>query len=108
MYAALSSAQLGVQTRTSLPTLMRDTTHVSRGVRWAEGSDQATVGQAMAEMMTTDLRSRLGVVRMPVLQMMAAGDARSAPDNQLSLSRNRFSGKNLHRNHSRTRQLSAG
>ncbi len=73
MYAALSPAQLGVQARTSLPTLMRDTTHVARGVRWAEGSDPATVGQAMTEMMTTDLRGRLGAVRIPVVQMMAAG-----------------------------------
>lgn len=73
MYAALSPAQLGIQARTSLPTLMRDTSHVARGVRWSEGSDPATVGQAMAEMMTTDLRGRLGAIRMPVLQMMAAG-----------------------------------
>jgi N-formylmaleamate deformylase len=73
MYGALTPAQLGVQARASLPTLMRDTSHVSRGVRWAEGSDPATVGQAMAEMMSTDLRSHLGAVRIPVLQMMAAG-----------------------------------
>jgi N-formylmaleamate deformylase len=73
MYAALSPAQLGAQARASLPTLMRDTSYVSRGVRWAEGSDPATVGQAMAEMMTTDLRGRLRAVRIPVVQMMAAG-----------------------------------
>jgi len=73
MYGALSPAQLGEQTRASLPTLMHDTSHVMRGVRWAEGSDPATVGQAMAEMMTTDLRGRLGAIRIPVMQMMAAG-----------------------------------
>lgn len=73
MFSALTPAQLGAQSRTSLPTLMRDTSHVARGLRWAEGSDPRTVGQAMAEMMTTDLRGRLGAVRIPVLQMMAAG-----------------------------------
>jgi N-formylmaleamate deformylase len=79
MSAILSPTQLGMQTRLSLPTLMRDTTQRSRRVRWAEGFDPATVGQAMAEMMTTDLRGRLGAVRMPVLLMMAAG-AFSTPD----------------------------
>jgi pimeloyl-ACP methyl ester carboxylesterase len=79
MYATLSPTQLGMQTRLSLPTLMRDTTQRSRRVRWAEGFDPATVGQAMAEMMTTDLRGRLRAVRMPVLLMMAAG-AFSTPD----------------------------
>ena len=73
MYAALTPAQLAVQARASLPTLMRDTSHVARGVRWAAGSDPSSVGQAMAEMMTTDLRGRLGAVRIPVMQMMAAG-----------------------------------
>jgi N-formylmaleamate deformylase len=73
MYASLTPAQLGAQSRLSLPSLMRDTTQLSRGVRWAEGSDPGTVGQAMTEMMTTDLRGRLGGVRIPVMEMMAAG-----------------------------------
>lgn len=73
MFAGLAPAQLGAQTRMSLAGLMRDTTNVARGVRWAETSDPATVGQAMAELMTTDLRPRVAAIRIPVLQIAAVG-----------------------------------
>ena len=78
MFARLSPEQLAAQTRPGLPTLMRDTANVARAVEWARTSDPATVGQAMAEMLTTDLRPAVAAIRAPVLQIVAAGSAPTA------------------------------
>lgn len=78
MFARLSPEQLAAQTRPGLPTLMRDSASVARGVEWARTSDPATVGQAMAEMLTTDLRPAVAAIRAPVLQIVAAGSAPTA------------------------------
>ena len=78
MFAGLSPEQLAAQTRPGLPTLMRDTANVARAVEWARTSDPATVGQAMAEMLTTDLRPAVAAIRAPVLQIVAAGSAPTA------------------------------
>lgn len=78
MFASLSPEQLAAQTQQGLATLMRDTTNLARGVEWARTSDPATVGQAMAEMLTTDLRPAVAAIRAPVLQIVAAGSAPTA------------------------------
>jgi pimeloyl-ACP methyl ester carboxylesterase len=69
----MTPAQVAAQTRAGLALQTRDTTRHARLLRWAEASDPATVGQAMAEVMATDLRSQLGAIRAPVLQIAAVG-----------------------------------
>jgi pimeloyl-ACP methyl ester carboxylesterase len=72
-FAGRSPTQVAQQVRGGLALQMRDTTHHGQLLRWAEASDPPTVGQAMAEVLTTDLRPQLGAVRAPVLQVAAVG-----------------------------------
>lgn len=78
MFASLSGDQLAAQSRAGLPRLMRDTSHMQQATEWARTSTASTVGQVMAAMMTTDLRSVVGAIRSPVLQMAAGGSAPSS------------------------------
>ena len=87
MYASLTPAQLEAQTRAALPALMRDPGAREEAARWAAASDPATVGQAFAEMMTTDLRPRLAAIRAPVL-LLGSGDG--APPAQIARMRARY------------------
>ncbi|MCF7223407.1 alpha/beta fold hydrolase [Marilutibacter chinensis] len=47
--------------------MTRDPRRVDTLVAWGEASDRATTAQAMYEMLTLDLRGRLGEVRVPTL-----------------------------------------
>jgi pimeloyl-ACP methyl ester carboxylesterase len=72
-FARLTPAQMAQQARAGVAIQTRDTANYARLLGWAEASDPATVGQAMAEVMTTDLRPQLRAVRVPVLQVAAVG-----------------------------------
>lgn len=71
IYASFSPAQVEMQTRMGMRALAKDSASWELGARWAGASHPATVGRAMAEMMTTDLREEVGAIRSPVLLMMA-------------------------------------
>lgn len=77
MYAALTPAQLALQARAAMRTMVRDSAQAARAEGWARGSDPRTVGRVVAEMSTTDLREAVARIRTPVL-LVAAGAA--APD----------------------------
>jgi pimeloyl-ACP methyl ester carboxylesterase len=72
-FRGMTAAQMAQQVRAGAALQTRDTAHVARLVAWAERSDPATVGQAMAEVMTTDVRPQLAAIRAPVLQIAAVG-----------------------------------
>ncbi|NVO84142.1 alpha/beta fold hydrolase [Hymenobacter terrestris] len=52
-------------------TMMTDTARISQATRWSTASDPATVGQAMYDLYTTDLRAELGRIKQPVLVLGA-------------------------------------
>ncbi|SDY32329.1 alpha/beta fold hydrolase [Hymenobacter psychrophilus] len=52
-------------------TMITDTARISQATRWSMASDPATVGQAMYDLYTTDLRAELGRIRQPVLVLGA-------------------------------------
>ncbi|HEX6630292.1 MAG TPA: alpha/beta hydrolase [Gemmatimonadaceae bacterium] len=74
-YAAFTPAQVAVQTRFGAASMTRDTTRAATLEAWARASDPATIGRAVAEMMTTDLRDSVAAVRAPVLLVGAGNGA---------------------------------
>lgn len=72
-YAAFTPAQVAVQTRFGAASMTHDTTRTAALEAWARASDPATIGRAVAEMMTTDLRDSVAAIRAPVL-LVGAGD----------------------------------
>lgn len=52
-------------------TMITDTARISQATRWSMASDPATVGQAMYDLYTTDLRAELGRIKQPVLVLGA-------------------------------------
>lgn len=72
MAATFTSEQLGMQVAMVLRTQSRDSSHSAMGARWGRASDGATMGRAMAEMFTTDLRADVAAIRTPVL-LIASG-----------------------------------
>jgi N-formylmaleamate deformylase len=75
LYASLTSAQLTAQSKLSLGTMMKNPADVERAVAWASASDPATIGVAMYELMTTDLRNEVAAITSPVLLIGAAAFA---------------------------------
>lgn len=73
MSATLTAEQLAMQTAMVLRAQAKDSVHAAMGARWGRTSDGATMGRAVAEMMTTDLRQNVASIRSPVL-LIAAGD----------------------------------
>lgn len=78
VYGGLDGAGLAAQARMSLASMMKSPAGLDKAAAWAAISDPATVGQAIYEMMTTDLRGALGALRSPLLLVGAAGFARDA------------------------------
>lgn len=72
MAATFTSEQLGMQMAMAMRAQSRDSSHSAMGARWGRASDGATMGRAMAEMLTTDLRAEVAAIRTPVL-LIAAG-----------------------------------
>ncbi|WP_345223995.1 alpha/beta hydrolase [Hymenobacter koreensis] len=59
------------QQRQMTAGMMNDTARISQAARWGQLSDPATVGQAMYDMYTTDLRAELGRIQQPALVLGA-------------------------------------
>ena len=72
LYATFTREQLAAQSRLSLAGMIKDPQQVETATGWSAASDPATTGQAMYEMMTTDLREAVGTIRTPVLLVGAA------------------------------------
>jgi pimeloyl-ACP methyl ester carboxylesterase len=72
LYSTLSPEQIEAQTRLALTNMISDPAKIDVAAGWARASDGATIGRAVAEMMTTDLRPRLGAITAPVLLIAAA------------------------------------
>jgi pimeloyl-ACP methyl ester carboxylesterase len=77
-YATLTPAQLAVQSKMSLASMMKAPSDVERAAAWSATSDPKTAGLAVYEMMTTDLRRAVAAIRTPVLLIGAAEFARDA------------------------------
>lgn len=60
----------------TMAAMIRDTTRHKEAVQWSLDSDRETVAQAMYELMTTDLREEIAVVKTPILVLgsWAAGE----------------------------------
>lgn len=84
MYAGFTPEQVAQQTRMVFQSQMKDPAHREMGVNWSRASDPATVGQAVEEMLTTDLRPVVAAIRVPVLQVAAGGAPGSDPAPVLS------------------------
>jgi len=52
-----------------LPTMISDTNKINLVIEWAVASDAATIGQAMYELFTTDLRKEIKNIKSPVLEL---------------------------------------
>ena len=73
MFAGLSTEQFRAQTELSLRTMIRNPKDIAWVAEMSGSSDPATVGQAMAEMMTLDLRDDLANITAPILLLGAFG-----------------------------------
>jgi hypothetical protein len=52
-----------------LPTMISDTNNIKTALAWAIASDQPTMGEAVFEMFTTDLRKEIKNIKTPVLEL---------------------------------------
>lgn len=77
MAATFTGEQLAMQNSMFMRSRARDSVHAQMGARWGLTSDGTTMGRAVAEMMTIDLRADVRKIRTPVL-LIAAGDALTA------------------------------
>jgi pimeloyl-ACP methyl ester carboxylesterase len=77
MFAGLDRDAFAHQTEAALAQMITHPDDVARVARDADRSDPRTVGQAVYDLMTTDLRARLGAVRAPVW-LIEAGDSLTA------------------------------
>lgn len=78
IYASLSPEQLVAQSRMAVTSMITAPADVERAMAWVAQSDARTAGIAMAEMMTTDLRSTIARITAPVLLIGASGAAPEA------------------------------
>lgn len=76
-YRSLLPDQLEMHTRTALQAMVTDPAEVGRLAAWARRSDPATAGQALYDLMTTDLRPTVGRIQSDLL-LVAAGKAFAA------------------------------
>jgi pimeloyl-ACP methyl ester carboxylesterase len=71
-YRSMTPEQLEAQTRVALAGIISDPAHVSQALEWARRSSGATAGQAVYDLMTTDLRRAVGSIASDVLIVAAA------------------------------------
>ncbi len=84
MAATLTPDQLAMQTAMALRGQSRDSANMRLGERWGRVSDPATMGRAVAEIMTTDLRRQVAAIRTPVL-LIAAGFGMTDTQREITL-----------------------
>jgi N-formylmaleamate deformylase len=77
LYGSFTREQLAARARMALATMIKDPGQVETATGWSATSDPATVGTAVYEIMTTDLRQQIAAIKSPVL-LLAAADG--APD----------------------------
>ena len=80
LYASLTPEQVQNMAKMSLAQMISDPKMVETAVTWAARSDAAFVGQAVYDLMTTDLRPELTKLRSPVLLVGAAKAFASSPE----------------------------
>jgi pimeloyl-ACP methyl ester carboxylesterase len=76
MYASLTREQLAMQSGMAFAQMITDPKQAEAATAWSAASDPATAGQAVSEMMTTDLRETVAAIRTPVLLVGAASSAK--------------------------------
>ncbi len=82
--AAMSPEAFRTTNRASVETMVSDPAQVDRIAAWGAASDLRTVGNAMAELMTTDLRVDEGRIQAPVL-LLAGAKSAATPEAKASL-----------------------
>lgn len=73
MFAGMPVEQFRQQNELALRTMIRDSGEIARIAATSGRSDSATVGCAIEELMTTDLRPDLARITAPILQLGAFG-----------------------------------
>jgi N-formylmaleamate deformylase len=88
MLGGLSHEQFAAQNRAQLAAMITDPRQVERVAALSARSDPPTVGQAVYEMMTTDLRDAVAAIRTPALLLvggaLGAAAARAAAERQVA------------------------
>src|SRR6185503_18397683 len=74
VYASLNSTQMETMARMALTRMITAPNDVDMAAKWAGRSDAAFVGQAVYDLMTTDLRPEMAKLRAPLL-LIGAGKA---------------------------------
>jgi pimeloyl-ACP methyl ester carboxylesterase len=82
LYRSMTPEQLGLQTRMALAHMISDQANIARATGWAAQSAGRAAGQAVYEVMTTDLRGEVANIRSDVL-LIAAAKAVAASPNRL-------------------------
>lgn len=82
LYASFTPQQLRAQSQMSLAGMITSPADVERALGWVDRSDPRAAGQAMFEMLTTDLREAVGAIGAPVLLVGAAEFARDEATQQ--------------------------
>ena len=77
-YASMGREQVESGTRAAAARMVREPAQLDRIVAWSGRSDPATLGQALYDVMTTDLRAAVASVRVPTLLVAAGADAADA------------------------------
>jgi pimeloyl-ACP methyl ester carboxylesterase len=80
LYRSMTPQQLGMQSRMALTQMISDPANIARAAGWAVQSDGRATGQAIYELMTTDLRGEAANIRSDVLLIAAAKGVASIPD----------------------------
>ncbi|MCW5556303.1 MAG: alpha/beta hydrolase [Verrucomicrobiae bacterium] len=79
--SALDKESFLASTRRTLATMITDPAKIEVAAGWASKSDIPSVGQAMYEMLSTDLREKVSAIKAPVL-LVGAGSFATTPDLQ--------------------------
>ena len=82
LYSSLGPKQLEQMSRMALSQMISDPKQVDVAAHWAGQSDPSFVGQAIYDLMTTDLRPELRNIRAPIL-MIGAAKAFASGETQL-------------------------
>jgi N-formylmaleamate deformylase len=76
LYASFTREQLAAQSRMALSGMITDPKNVEAATAWSAVSDPAATGEAVYELMSTDLRETVAAIKTPVLLIGAAGFAK--------------------------------
>lgn len=87
LYRSLTPEQLARQTHRALPTMVTDAAHAETLAEWARRSDPAATGQALYELMTTDLRPIVQRIESALLVVVAAKAFASSPGGTAAVKR---------------------